>query len=174
MRKILLLFVAILAFCLVSSGGCGGDDDSSSAPEAVPSSWTELSGTWQPVEGTITYYYISGSEKESCTLTPSDNVDLTLEGSGTVYDVTLSEGEINFEHSAGESEHTSTTKNYTEYGGTGFTASGGTLSWSQTVNKITNTRKISYVNNNEIKAVISRKEGEKRMMKAEVTFERIN
>jgi len=64
--------------------------------------WSTFSGEWAPTSGSMVFYSSSGSMVSEYTLDPesSTNVDLTISGSGSSYNLTIA-GSLNFGHSAG-------------------------------------------------------------------------
>ena len=179
MRKILLLFVAILAFCLVSSGGCGSDDDDSgSAPEAVPSSWSELSNQYKPVAGSFTIYEGGNAYAEySLNATSSAGVYMTIRGSNDPFTITLEgsgDGTIIFNLENQVPEAQTVTHNYTMYAtDENYHPSGGKLSTGDFVRSgVTWNYTLQYIDDTTIKLYVVRKSGTTISRSTEITFER--
>ena len=177
MRKILCVLFLLAAFCMVSSGGCGGSDSDSSSSPSIPSpaDWSELSGTWKPVDGYVAYYNAAGDQIEVCKLdtSSSTNAEVKIDGAGELYNVTFNAGSISFKHSSGENEHATVSNNYSAYDGTDYRKTDGQLSESVTKSSRTLTKTIKFVNNDSVNAIFTRTENNTKTMNADVTFERV-
>ena len=176
MRKVLLMFLMLTAFCFVSAGGCGGSDDDG-VKDTGPKDWMIIAGSWKPLEGgRVIYYNTKGEQTEACNidLEESDNVDVEAIGSEALYDLKFSDGVICFKHAVGANQHAVIESNYSDFTHNSYKRTeSGKLSRSDEdeLGKLTKT--FQYVKDSRIKAQFTRKEGTKTRMKAEVEFERI-
>lgn len=150
-----ILLLTILSF--VSYGGCGGSSDNGGSPG--PADWSDLSGSWKPSSGNVTYFNSDGSSAAVFLLEASANsVEVTVAGAENLYDVTLGSGDVSFNLTSGSYRNTSTFKyNYINFGGT-FSVSGNSLVRRSSEGRENVMEVIQYVDIRHVRLVLERKE----------------